>query len=267
MTTTRFERDTAVERVGDGVFEARLDPGWWVMAGPNGGYLAAILVRALEAAVADPARTARSLTIHYTRVPVEGVARIETRLERAGGALSTLSARLFQSGQLVALALAAFSRPRTTGIELCEARMPEVPPPAGCPPLERRIPIHQRYEHRWAIGAQPFSGGDRALAGGWIRLAEPRCVDAAQAAAFADAFPPAIFSAPQVERLAGGIPTIDLNVHFRASLPRAGAAADAFTLAVFRSRVAREGFVEEDGELWSEDGVLLAQSRQLALAR
>jgi len=49
------------------------------------------------------------------------------------------------------------------------------------------------------------------------------------------------------------------------TLPLAGAADDDFVLAVFRSRRAHEGFIEEDGEIWSRDGVLLAQSRQLAL--
>ena len=36
-------------------------------------------------------------------------------------------------------------------------------------------------------------------------------------------------------------------------------------LLSFRSNTARHGFFEEDGELWSANGILLAQSRQLAL--
>ena len=42
-------------------------------------------------------------------------------------------------------------------------------------------------------------------------------------------------------------------------------AVDDWVLVVFRSTVASDGFIEEDGELWSRDGRLLAQSRQLAV--
>ena len=265
--TTRFDADTALEPRGEGRFAARIDPGWWVVSGPNGGYLAAIVLRALEAAVGDAGRAPRSLTLHYTAPAIEGAALVETRIERSGRALTTASARLVQEGRLVALALGAFSAPRSGGHALEDARMPEVPPPERCAPLEPRIPMHARYEQRWALGAPPFSGAAHALAGGWIRLPEPRALDAALAAAFADSFPPALFSRLTSAETTRGVPTIDLSLHFRETLPRPGAAADAWTLAVFRTLTSREGFLEEDGELWSQDGVLLAQSRQLALAR
>jgi len=60
-------------------------------------------------------------------------------------------------------------------------------------------------------------------------------------------------------------PTLDYTVHFRAPLPEPGASAQDPYLATFRSGLARGDFFEEDGELWSQGGSLLAQSRQLAL--
>ena len=178
--------------------------------------------------------------------------------------MTTVSARMLQDGRPVALALGAFSRARP-GFELIELQMPDVPPPGRCQEVERRIPIHDRYELHWAFGDPPFSGGQRAQSGGWIRLREPRVADAALVAAYADSFPPSVFATFADNEQVRGMPTVDLTVHFRAPLPLADAASDEFCLAVFRSRYAREGFVEEDGEVWSRDGRLLAQSRQLAV--
>ena len=262
----RFDTDTAVWPIGENRFETRIDPGWWVVAGPNGGYVAAILLRALGLAQGDPTRAPRSLTIHYTSPPEAGPAALETRIERAGRSLTTVSGRLLQGGKLRALALGAFSTERE-GPAFTEARMPEVLPPERCPAWEKRIEIHDRYDLRWAIGAPPFSGGEHALGGGWIRFPAPRALDAIAIAAFADAFPPAVFSRLRDVALTGGVPTIDLTIHFRAPLPALALAPDAWSLAVFHSRVARGGFVEEDGEIWTRDGVLIAQSRQLALLR
>jgi acyl-CoA thioesterase len=267
---TRFDRDTAVTRLEEDVFEARVDRGWWVVAGPNGGYVAALLLRALTERVGEPDRTPRSLTLHYTRPPVEGPARIETRLERRGRSLSTLTARMLQDGRLQALAVAAFSKPFDAA-GYADRPMPEVPPPERCRGIDPRIPIHDRYEYGWAIGEPPFSRPEahppQSLCGGWIRLREPRPLDAPLVAAYSDAFPPAIFSrvGPEgMEGFTGAVPTVDLTIHFRA-LP--DSPAHAWTLAVFRSGFAREGFLEEDGEIWSADGTLVAQSRQLAIVR
>jgi acyl-CoA thioesterase len=264
LPSCRFDRDTAIRAAGAGVYEARIDPGWFIVRGPNGGYVAAIALRALAAAVDDPARSPRSLTVHYLLPPKVGPLRIETRIERRGRSLTSVSGRLLQGGRCVALALAAFSTAREApGFD--DTHMPEVAPPEACPVLPSRIPIHERFEQRAAVGAPPFSGGQRALTGGWIRLAEgPRVADPVLVAAYADAWPPALFS-----RLAdlppGGVPTVDLTVHFRSPLPPPNAADDDYSLIVFRSHLSREGFVEEDGEIWSRGGVLLAQSRQLAV--
>lgn len=277
---TRFDRDTGVRAVGpaeNGVrtHEGRIDRGWWIVRGPNGGYVAALLLRALAAEV--PAeRAPRSLTVHYTAPPAEGAVRVETRVERVGRSLTTVSGRMLQGDRLLALALGAFSLPRS-GPSFDHTRMPEAPPPEACRSFPGGIPMHERYEYRWAIGAPPrlpsaaaaaadpaAGSGAEALCGGWIRLAEPRVVDAPLAAAYTDAWPPACFSWAGPEAV-GPVPTVDLTIHFRTELPRSGARPDDWCLAMFRSRLAASGFLEEDGEIWSRDGVLLAQSRQLAV--
>ena len=74
----------------------------------------------------------------------------------------------------------------------------------------------------------------------------------------ADAWYPAPW--PRLSELAPA-PTIDLTVHLRSPLPAPG----PLLLGRFRSRYVRDGFFEEDGELWSADGTLVAQSRQLGL--
>ena len=262
----RFQRDTAALPLGDGRFAARIDSGWWIVRGPNGGYVAAIVLRAMSEAVGDPARTPRSFTVHFTSPPVEGPAEVRTTVERAGRTMTTVSARLEQGGKLRAVALAAFGTARR-GPELRDATMPEVVPPERAEPLLRPvadIPLRQRYESRSAFGAIGARAAEAAT-GGWIRLREePQGVSAPLVAAYTDAWPPAVFTRIDPTGLVGGVPTVDLTVHFRAEWPAHLDPTD-FALVVFRTRIAHDGFVEEDGEVWTRDGLLLAQSRQLAV--
>jgi acyl-CoA thioesterase len=260
--STRFDRDTAVEALGDGVYSARMDRGWWIERGPNGGYVATVVLRALSAAVDDPSRTPRSFTVHYLAPPAEGDVRIETKVERRGRQLTFVSGRLSQGDRLICTAQAAFAVPMG-GVEFCDIEAPSVPPPEAIEPTDidgPPIPMRERYETRWAVGGPPFSGAPAAVAGGWIRLAEPRPADHLLLAALTDAWMPPVFSRVQ-ERM--GVPTIDLTIHFRAPVEPAG--DDDWFLVVFRSQLAADGFVEEDGEVWSRDGRLLAHSRQLAV--
>lgn len=267
-----FDADTAVAlEDSDGSrarFAAEVSPNWRAGRGPHGGYLAAIILRALTAAVADPARAPRSLTIHYTRAPEPGPVTITVVRERDGRSLSSLSARMEQDGRLIALVLGAFSLP-WAGPEIDEARPPAVapaqepfwpgePPPPWAPPIAGQTVVQRRF------GGTPFSGlqGQPMEIGGWLGHRERRELDALSLAFFSDALLPAPFL-----RFAepNPVPTIDLNVHFRAALPLAGSEPVDVCLTHIRTRLIHEGFFEEDGLMWAPDGTLLAQSRQLAI--
>jgi hypothetical protein len=111
-------------------------------------------------------------------------------------------------------------------------------------------------QHRF--GEMPFSSAAHSLTGGWLGLREERPIDAAAVAILADAWFPAPW--PRLKGLAPA-PTIDLTIHFRAPLPFEG----RLLLGRFETKLVRDGFFEEDGELWAPDGTLVAQSRQLGL--
>jgi acyl-CoA thioesterase len=275
---TVFDRDTAVQRLPSGaldgsagtsgaLFAADISPDWRAGRGPHGGYLAAILLRALIDTVEDPSRMPRSLTIHYASAPQPGPAQIRTTVERQGRSLSTLSARMEQQGVLTALALAAFSVPWEAP-DASELPMPDLAPPDaerrstpglfdGAPKFTRQLVMQPR------VGAVPFAGSGAPMEiGGWIGLPEERPVDALALALFCDAwFPPSFIalSEPAVS------PTLDLTIHFRQPVSESACDPAALCLSVFGTRLLHDGFFEEDGVIWAADGAVLAQSRQLGI--
>ena len=260
----RFDRDTAVVARGDGTYDARIDAGWWIQRGPNGGYLAAVLVQALTAEVGDPDRHLRSLTVHYLAPPGEGAAEVSVSTERAGRTITYLDARLRQGERLLATARAAFATSDRGSPAFADPTFPGYPPPdtveeRSDPPA---VAMRGRYEYRHVHGL-PWEGpSDQAETGGWIRLREPRPYDAALVAALSDAWYPAIFT-----RLTSpmGVPTIDLTVHVRSVDALRRMAPEDWMAVRFRTTMAAEGYLEEDGELWAPDGTLVAHSRQLGL--
>lgn len=266
--TTRFDLDTAVTRHDEGRYDVHVSDRWWIVRGPNGGYLAALLANAIEDTAGDPACPLRSLTVHYLRPPVDGPATIETTLERSGRTVKSVTARLLQSGKLQALAIAAHASPRDVG-GFEHARMPEVLPPERCPARrpEDALAIHAHFDMRTAIGPahRDAERMDAAATGGWIRFVEPAPWTPARISLIADAWPPAVFSARATPTTTQGVPTIDLTVHILAPDRIEALAPDAFVFVRFESQVVRGGYLEEDGEIWSPEGHLLARARQVAV--
>ena len=255
---TDFDRDTAAEPLGGGRYRVRFDRRWWIVRGPNGGIVAAKLVRAMETELGAPERQLRSLTVHYPAAPPEGEAEVEVTVERSGRSMSTVSARLTTGDRLLALALGAFSTAYDgAAVAYDDGAMPAVQPPDPMP--EPRDDAPMPFARQWRM-APALGEHGKASTGGWMAPREPRPVDAALVVALADAWVPAPFVMTDGQPFAA--PTIDLTVHIRAALPR----PPEPVLGEFRSRLARDGFFEEDGRLWAPDGTLIAHSRQLALA-
>jgi acyl-CoA thioesterase len=258
-----FDADTALAPAGDGTWEGALAEGWDTPRGPLGGYVMAIMLRALELAVGDPERSARSATMHFLRAPDPGPVTVRAAVEREGRSLTTVSGRLEQDDKLIGLALGAWSKPWQSPL-LVDETMPDVAAPDGRRPIEGEFPrgdpppFTERLSMQHRFGDAPWSGSDRAEVGGWLGLIEERPLDALSIALLADAWFPAPW--PRLTGLAPA-PTIDLTIHFRVplSLP------DSLLLGRFRTAVVRDGFFDEDGVLWAPDGTLVAQSRQLGL--
>ena len=256
----QFDRDTALEPLADGLWRGRVDPAWFVGKGPNGGFIAALAARALEAATGRPAR---SLTLHYLAAPGEGPLDVACTIERVGGTSTFTSLRMSQEGEGVALGLGVAADWRPDEPRFSDARMPDLPGVEEAQPFpvdHDRAPVFLRkYELRWALGE--FGKPENpARLGAWLRTAEPRALDAPLLAAMSDALMPPAFLRTGFGVL---VPTIDLTLHFRAPVPEGA----EWALGVFESRLAAGGVVEEDGQLFAHDGTLLLQSRQLAILR
>jgi acyl-CoA thioesterase len=261
--TMDFDAETGLEPLGAGVWQGEIAEGWDTPRGPLGGYVMAIQMRGLELAVDDEARQARSVTMHFLRVPESGRVTVRATLERQGRSLSTVSGRLEQNGKLVGLALAAYSKP-WEGPLLDDLPMPDVPPPeaADAPTDSRRgakpPPFMGRLVMQSRFGEPAFTGSGEGVTGGWLGLKEERPVDARAIAVLADAWFPAPW--PRLKEFASA-PTVDLTLHFRSPLPVDG----PLMLGRFHNRYVRDGFFDEDGAIWAPDGTLVAQSRQLGL--
>jgi acyl-CoA thioesterase len=266
---SQFVNATKLVERPDGRFVGEFDRSWWVVVGPNGGVIAALLLRAAQLRAGDD-RTARTITIHYVRPPAEGEVEMEVSVDQAGRTVSFLTVRMFQNDRLVATALVALTTARENPVEW-EQRKPPASLPIesgfmmGGEGIGVDVPIRQRWDQAWTIGVpghpETFTV-DGFEAGGWIRLVDPAPYDAPLIAAMADAWVPAVMVHDEAPV---HTPTLELTIHFRLDVEHADLDPEEHCLAVFRQLSAHQGFLDESGEIWTADGRLLAMCRQMGL--
>ncbi|WP_329040773.1 thioesterase family protein [Streptomyces sp. NBC_00178] len=267
---SEFDRDTAVTLREDGVYDAELSAGWTIIHAVNGGYLLAMLGRALGQAL--PHSDPFSVSAHYLTASVPGPAVIRTQVVRTGRTLSTGEASLFQFAEdgseierIRVLATYGDLDALTDDVRT-SAEPPAIPPmehclgPADGPaPIPGSSAITGRLDIRldpatvgWAVGAPSGKGEMR----GWFGLADGRDADPLSLLLTVDALPPTSFELG----LKGWTPTIELTAHIRCR-PAPGPLRVSIA-----TRNLAGGFLEEDADVWDSAGRLVAQSRQLARA-
>jgi len=267
--------DTALEALGEGRYAGELAVRWNVGIGMNGGYLAAFCLRAVlsESLLPDPL----TMTLHYLSRPTPGPAEVHVTAMRVGRGHVTYRFDLVQplagagedaeaGTEIRITGLVITGRPREAGSFDFAPDPPRVPGPDASSAVRRAsapgesVSLWNRLETRIARADDMFflrTEPGEARTGGWTRLADGRPSDALCVPLFLDCWPPSVFSRTMRPDGAGA-PTLELTVHWRNRVPA------GWIYARFESRLLAGGYVDEDGELWTEDGVLIAQSRQLA---
>lgn len=259
-----FDRDMALSSRGNGVWRGQVWEHWYVVRGANGGLPAAQATRAMMLEVDDPLRLPRSLTLHYLEAPTVGPLDYHVTVERVGRTATAVSLRVMREDAVIALGLGWLGHWREDGPDWTETPMPTVPSPdeaAVRPAGADAPPMLANYELRPALGAPPMSGAERSHVGAWLRTARPRPLDHAALAAYSDALFPAVWTRLTAPAF---MPTLDLTLHWRSPIP---VGAHPWVLGSFWSERTAGGVFDENGELCSQDGQLLLQSRQLAVLR
>jgi len=255
-------------------FDSAIAPGWDILGNANGGYLMALAARALTEGTGRP--DCVSITAHYLAPCPPGPVRIDVRPVRAGRRFATATASMYLVDQAetvnipgrealrVIATMGDLSTDPGGPTHMVGAR-PDITPWDDCPIVsETSINSFAFIHDRLATRIDPRDSGFRdgrptgtGTMRGWFAFKDDRPIDSTALLLAADAFPPPAFN---LDLPTNWVPTLELTVHVRA-IPVPGPVA-----CFFRTRFVQNGLLEADGEIWDSAGVLVAQSRQLALA-
>lgn len=258
-----FGAETAVERVGDGRYAAEIDPVWNLRPLPQGGIVTAVAVRALEAELADPGQTLRTLHTTFAAQVAHGPVEVDVEVLRRGRSMSHLRGEIRNPGTARGhLTTAIFGGPRK-GFDFVDLAVPRgVPRPDDCPsfrdpppgdvPRFEPLPMwDQRVEGRSAIGTPPWEGAVRtsSLRCAWYRFDDPPrdddgTVDPLATIVVADTMPGAVGERVGPSDEMWFSPSVDLTFHLL------GEWRSEWVLGVNTARWAGDGYASVDMALW-----------------
>ena len=264
---------SAVTQQTDGRFEGQLAAGWDILGATNGGYVLAVMAKAM--AESGGREAPATVTGHFLAPARSGPISIATTTAKTGRRLTTVRASASADSQLLAEALGAFgSWPDPHDLQLQDGEPPTLPNPTDClrirsgaatwtGPADETPPLPPPFMDRIELRLHPADAGfmmgepsGHARMRAWFRLLDDEPLDPFALIVAADCLPPTTFNAGLP---IAWTPTVELTVHIRAR------PAPGYVKLDYRSRFVGADRLEVDGLIWDRDGRLIVQSRQLAL--
>lgn len=257
-----FDEDIALIEQEPLLFKGHVTDNWLINGNPNGGYLMALLGNAMLRQ--GRKRSTPIITANFISRCVPGTARISVEKISRSNQFNRFEAKLTQQGKDKIRAFGTFSvetdphgekrheksAPDITRLENC-ILIPEIPNYTLFNNIELRL---DPACAGWMEGVRTEKSEQK----GWIKFKEDRPFDELAILLLSDCFPPPILAS---QGIVAWIPTLEFSVNIR-SLPRT-----KWLKGHFRTCFLDHGILEEDGELWDEDGDLVAISRQIAQYR
>ncbi|MCP3474048.1 thioesterase family protein [Bradyrhizobium sp. CCGUVB1N3] len=259
-----FDEATRVT-AGDSCWQGHTSDDYWAFVGPFGGTTAATILRALidhPQAAGDPL----SVTVNYCAPIAKGAFDLDVRLVKANRSSQHWCVELSQDGGEVATLATAVFAERRPSWEHRVAMCPEATP------FEKTLPFPKisaswanQYEFRFVEGEMRMGPPQADLASTyskvWISDRTPRKLDMLSLMAMSDAFFGRIFHARR-ELVPFG--TVSLTTYFHTDSEELAAEDITRVLATADAKIFHKSYGDQNGELWSPNGRLLATTTQIA---
>ncbi len=236
------------------------DESWSQGRSAFGGLSAAFAVTAMCKAV--PADIPmRSLMVSFIAPIPPGEVKVTTTIQRQGKNVVQISADVYAEGNLCLQAMGVFGRGREGLVVPPSTAFNPLPRDTGIPftAHTKRVPSFVQYfDGCWAGGGLPFSGNAKPELDLWARHQIDMNEFRAEAIiSIADIPPPVVlsyFDTPPV-------PASSLTWSVEFLIPPSDIPMDWFYLH-FDMEAAAQGYTQQSGQIFTEDGTLCALSRQ-----